>query len=502
MGYNGGMCGLLGYVGGSSVSGKIARGLVYLQHRGQDSAGIATVSGTRVHMEKGFGLVEDVFNDFKLNALRGEMGIGHVRYTTSGDPFELSSIQPFYVNHPYGMTLVHNGNLTNHKALCADLTARARRHISSDSDSELLLNTLAHALDERSRGRRLTPSALFDAVAEVHKRCEGAYSVLALIAGVGMLAFRDPHGVRPLVFGGKSDGSNEWLFASENVAFHSLGFHRWDNVRPGEAILVDTEGKISRRQCAAKKVAHIPCIFEYIYLARPDSTIDDVSVYEVRLRMGAQLARRIMRDYARLKIDSVIPVPESGRVAAMELAHELGVPYREGLVKNRYIGRTFIEPGQTKRIQSVRKKLNAIDAEFFGKRVLLVDDSIVRGTTSRDLVRLSRKAGAKKVYFASAAPPVRFPNVYGIDIPTRAELVGGSRSEREIAAYLGADAVIYQSLDDLVGAVRAVNPALRKLETSCFDGHYPIGDISEEYLAALEAERGGGGELAQKQIII
>ena len=492
------MCGLIGYIG-SDAATKILHGLMFLQHRGQDATGVATVANSRVFIEKGFGLVADVFDDpNKIKNLQGDCGIGHVRYTTSGDPQVLSAVQPFYVNQPYGMTLAHNGNLTNAHALRTSLTTVARRHISSHSDSELLLNMFAHLLDECTRnGEPLTPAVLFGAVSQLHSKCEGAYSVLISLAGIGLLAFRDPHGVRPLVFGSHTDdasGRANWLFASENVPFRSLGFSNWQGIPPGAAVFIDQHGICHQQQCAAAAPPPRPCIFEYIYLARPDSTLNNASVYEVRTRLGAKLAQTIQQHYANLQIDCVVPVPDSGRVTAMELAHVLGIPYREGLVKNRYIGRTFIEAGASKRVQSVRQKLNVIESEFAGKSVLLVDDSIVRGTTSKELVQLARQAGARRVYFASAAPPVRFPNVYGIDIPTRGELVAGRRSVQEVANFLEVDCLIYQQLDDMVAAISEVCADLQHFETSCFDGNYLIGNVSEDYLEALEAARSGDAD--------
>ena len=478
------MCGIIGFVGNDAAT-YINAGLSFLQHRGQDSAGIATLSKKRVFIEKGHGLADKTFTPERVANLKGDIGIGHVRYSTVGSPRVLSEIQPFYVNQPYGITLAHNGNLTNYKHLRHWLTSASRRHMSSDSDSEVLLNVLAHCVAEEARGRELTPALLFAAVTEMHKRCAGSYSAVALFADGGLLAFRDPNGVRPLSFGGNE---NRWLFASESAAFRPLGFRESEDIAPGEAVFIDCHGRLHRQACVTTSCRR-PCVFEYIYLARPDSRLEGASVYAARLNMGRKLAEKIRRDHADLKIDCVVPVPDSGRIAAMQLAHELGVPYREGLVKNRYVGRTFITAGQNERSRSVRRKLNIIESEFIGKKVLLVDDSIVRGTTSRELVELARTAGAEKVYFASASPPVRYPNVYGIDIPTRAELIAGHRDEAEIAAYLGADSVIYQSLPDLLGAVREANPSLKDFETSCFDGDYRVGEIDDLYLEELEKTR-------------
>lgn len=481
------MCGIIGIAGRPNAAEHILAGLAFLQHRGQDAAGIAAMSGARISIDKGYGLADDVFNKERIAGLAGDTSIGHVRYSTTGSARMLSEIQPFYVNQPYGMTLAHNGNLISHQALNDWLADDAHRHVSSDSDSEVLLNVLAHSLAELARTNRPTPDLLFDAVAEVHRRCVGSYAVVVLIAGFGMLAFRDPHGVRPLVVGGDEPGG--WLVASESAVFRPLGFRRWEDIAPGEAVFIDRRRRLHRKQCGVAR-QHRPCIFEYIYLARPDSTLAGASVYAARLNMGRKLAGKIRRDNADLEIDCIIPVPDSGRIAAMELAHTLGISYREGLVKNRYVGRTFISAGQEKRLSSVRKKLNIIESEFAGKKVMLVDDSIVRGTTGRELVELARNAGAEKVYFASAAPPVRHPNVYGIDIPTRAELLAGHRNEAEIAAYLGADRVIYQSLEDLIAAVSEANPELTTFETSCFDGDYRVGGIDGDYLAELEKRRG------------
>ena len=478
------MCGIIGIVG--NVEGAALRvhaGLSFLQHRGQDATGIATMEGSRVFIDKGYGLAEDVFDAQRLAYMPGDVGIGHVRYSTAGSSGALSEVQPFYVNQPYGMMLAHNGNLTNTRELRQWLTTEARRHIGTDSDSEILLNVLAHATGERGRNHEsAVADLLFDAVTQVHESCLGSYSAVVLIAGVGLLAFRDPNGIRPLVLGW--DDSNQWIIASESVVCRPLGFRHVRDIAPGEAVFIDQRRALYRRQCAKNPVL-TPCMFEYIYLARPDTTMDGISVYAARLNMGRYLAEKIRRDYAGMRIDCVVPVPDSGRVAAMEAAHTLGVPYREGLVKNRHIGRTFISAGQMRRHREVRKKLNAVEAEFAGKSVMLVDDSVVRGTTARQLVSLARAAGAERVYFASAAPPIKYPNVYGIDIPTRAELLAGYRNEAGVASYLGADKVIYQSLDDLKDAVRQVNDSVKDFETSCFDGKYPVGVIDESYLKYL-----------------
>lgn len=479
------MCGLIGYVGKDAAM-HIHNGLAFLQHRGQDSTGIAVMAGRHAYMEKGFGIAEEAFNLEKLNNLQGDVGIGHVRYSTAGSARVLSEIQPFYVNQPYGMVLAHNGNLTNQHILRHELSQHASRHINSESDSEVLINILAVAAAELARERTFSPQLLFDAVRETHRRLQGSYSVVVLVAGYGLLAFRDPHGIRPLSFGQHGE---EWLIASESATFRPLGFTDWEDVAPGEAIFIEHHTRALHRQQCAEPVQALPCMFEYIYLARPDSTLSGVSVYKARLNMGRKLGERIRRDHPELEVDAIVPVPDSGRVAALELAHTLDLPYREALVKNRHIGRTFITAGQSARARSARKKLNVIASEFQGKKVMLVDDSIVRGTTGRQLVELARGAGAEKVYFASAAPPVRYPNLYGIDISSRAELLASTRQEDEIAHFLGADRVIYQSTADLIAAVREENPALTEFEMCCFDGNYRVGEIDEAYLAQLEKTR-------------
>jgi amidophosphoribosyltransferase len=483
------MCGIVGVAARSPVNQILYDGLLLLQHRGQDAAGIVTASGKRFYMHKGPGLVRDVFRTRDMRSLPGTIGIGHCRYPTAGSAFAAGEAQPFYVNSPFGIVLAHNGNLTNAAQLKQEMFRTDLRHINTSSDSEVLLNVLAHELEIAATGPRIDPDTVFEAVTNVHRRCRGAYAVVAMIAGAGLLAFRDPYGIRPLVIG-RSDtpDGTEWMVASESVALDSLGFRVERDVAPGEAVLISEEGVFSSQQCAdAPQLA--PCIFEYVYLARPDSLIDGVSVYETRLRMGERLAEKIQRHYADLQIDVVIPVPDTSRPCALELATKLGVTYREGFVKNRYIGRTFIMPGHTVRRKSVRQKLNAMALEFRDKNVLIVDDSIVRGTTSREIVQMARDSGARKVFFASAAPPVRFPNVYGIDMPTREELIATRRSEEEIAAEIGADAVIYQDLDELKGAILAGNPALVDFEASCFDGCYITGDVTTEYLATVESQR-------------
>jgi amidophosphoribosyltransferase len=491
------MCGILGVVAKSPVNQLLYDGLQVLQHRGQDAAGIATAEAGRFHMHKGSGLVRDVFRTRNMRNLEGNWGIAHCRYPTAGSAFNSAEAQPFYVNSPFGLMLAHNGNLTNAEQLKRDMFLQDLRHINTNSDSEVLLNVLAHELQAAATRYQLDAETIFKAVAGVHRRCRGAYAVVAMIAGFGLLAFRDPYGIRPLIIGRNAtpDG-NEYLLASESVALDTLGFRALRDVMPGEAVLVDMEGNFSSRQCAERTV-HAPCIFEFVYLARPDSLIDGISVYETRVKMGEFLADKIRHTLPHLAVDTVIPIPDSSRPAAMELAFRLGLPYREGFVKNRYIGRTFIMPGQAVRRKSVRQKLNAIAQEFRGKNVLLVDDSIVRGTTSREIVQMARDAGARKVYFASAAPPVRYPNVYGIDMPTRGELIASDRSDEEIRREIGADALIYQDLEALKQAVHAVNPSITCYETSCFDGQYITGDVTAEYLHSVESQRvavGSGGD--------
>ncbi|HEY9381430.1 MAG TPA: amidophosphoribosyltransferase [Burkholderiales bacterium] len=483
------MCGIVGVVAKGPVNQLLYDGLLVLQHRGQDAAGIVTSQGKTFHMHKAPGLVRDVFRTRNMRSLPGNIGIGHCRYPTSGSAKNADEAQPFYVNSPFGLVLGHNGNLTNAEQLKQEMFRLDRRHINTNSDSEVLLNVLAHELELASTAFKLDPEAIFKAMTNVHRRCKGAYAVVCMIAGVGLLAFRDPHGIRPLVIGrNETPDGPEWMVASESVAQDAMGFQFVRDVAPGEAIVINEEGEFFSRQCA-QDATLTPCIFEHVYLARPDSLIDGVSVYEARLRMGEQLAEKIRTQHSQLKIDVVIPVPDTSRPIAMQLAQGLGISYREGFVKNRYIGRTFIMPGQGVRKRSVRQKLNAIGMEFKGKNVLIVDDSIVRGTTSREIVQMAREAGALKVYFASAAPPVRFPNVYGIDMPTRHELIATGRTEDEIAREIEADVVIYQDLEALKAAVRAVNPALHDFETSCFDGHYVTGDVTTEYLAAVENRR-------------
>jgi amidophosphoribosyltransferase len=485
------MCGVIGVVANSSVNQLLYDGLMVLQHRGQDAAGIVTAEGNRFHMHKGPGLARDVFRTRDMRHLLGDMGVAHVRYPTAGSASSSAESQPLYVNSPYGIVLAHNGNLTNTEELKRSVFSADLRHVNTNSDSEVLLNVLAHELQSRATGGSLNLDTIFAAVAGVHSRCRGAYSVVAFIAGYGLLAFRDPHGIRPLVMGVNEQASPpEYIVASESVAVDALGFKLLRDVAPGEAVFIDYNRKLHTRQCSDHSALN-PCIFEYVYLARPDSVIDGVSVYSTRLHMGVALAEKIKKDFSHLKIDVVIPIPDTSRPSALQLANHLNVSYREGFIKNRYIGRTFIMPGQAMRKKSVRQKLNAIAEEFKGQNVLLVDDSIVRGTTSREIVQMARDAGAKQVYFASASPPVRFPNVYGIDMPTRDELIANGRNDEEIAREIGCDALIYQDLDAMIAAVRLGNPAITQFDTSCFDGCYITGDVTPEYVNYMEALRNG-----------
>jgi amidophosphoribosyltransferase len=488
------MCGILGVMATSPVNQLLYDGLMVLQHRGQDAAGIATAEGNTFNLQKGPGLVRDVFRTRNMRALPGNWGIAHVRYPTAGSAYNFSEAQPFYVNSPFGIVLGHNGNLTNADQLKGEMFRLDRRHINTNSDSEVLLNVLAHELQSAAYGYELDVDSIFQAVAGVHRRCRGAYAVVALIAGYGLLAFRDPFGIRPLVYGqNETEEGTEYLVASESVALDTLGFQIVRDIEPGEAIFVDLNHQLHSRQCA-QQPTYSPCIFEYVYLARPDSVIDGVSVYEARLAMGELLADKVRKQIPVSEIDVVIPIPDSSRPAAMQLAQVLGIPFREGFVKNRYVGRTFIMPGQSMRKKSVRQKLNTVGQEFRGKRVLLVDDSIVRGTTSREIVEMARAAGAVKVYFASAAPPVRFPNVYGIDMPTRAELIATGRTDDGIAREIGADALVYQDLDALRRSISSIRSDLTVFEASCFDGCYITGDIDEDYLDIVEGKRSGKGK--------
>lgn len=481
------MCGIVGIVAHQYVNQELYDALTVLQHRGQDAAGIVTCERGRLHLRKDNGLVRDVFNTSQMMKLKGNMGIGHVRYPTAGCTSSAEA-QPFYVNSPFGLTLAHNGNLTNTEELKKALFVEDQRHINTDSDSEVLLNVFAHELQEL-RKLQLSVDDVFTAVSRVYERCRGAYAVVVMIAGFGILGFRDPHGIRPVVFGErKTAQGSEFMIASESVALDVLGFDLIRDIEPGEAVLIEESGRLHTHQCA-QTVDHCPCIFEYVYFARPDSIIDDISVYKARLRMGVKLAEKIQREWPDHDIDVVIPIPDTSRTAALQLANKLGVKFREGFMKNRYIGRTFIMPGQQMRKKSVRQKLNAIGLEFEGKNVLLVDDSVVRGTTSEQIIQMARDAGAKKVYFASAAPPVRYPNVYGIDMPAADELIAHNRTEQEVSAAIGADRLIYQDLDDLIEAVRRGNRDIEHFDTSCFSREYITGDIDDAYLEQIQSLR-------------
>ncbi len=483
------MCGIVGAISTAPVNQLLYDALLLLQHRGQDAAGIVTMQGTKVYMHKARGMVRDVFRTRNMRSLLGQVGLGQCRYPTAGNAYSEEEAQPFYVNAPYGIVLVHNGNLTNAQALKEELFDIDRRHINTESDTEVLINVLAHELEMVARDLPLTPEHVFQAVGAVHRRIKGSYAVIALIAGHGLLAFRDPHGIRPLCFGESLTASGrEFMVASESVALEGTGHRLARDIAPGEAIYIDLQGHVHTRQCAESPQLN-PCIFEYVYLARPDSVLDGVSVYHARLNLGETLAQRVISTLPPSEIDVVIPIPESSRPSAMQLAHRLGKPYREGFVKNRYVGRTFIMPGQGVRKKSVRQKLNAIGMEFKGRNVLLVDDSIVRGTTSKEIVQMAREAGARKVYMASAAPPVRHPNVYGIDMPTKEELVAHNRSIEEIRVFIGADQLIYQDVDAMKRVISALNPKIKTFEASCFDGHYITGDVSDADFATMQAQR-------------
>jgi len=484
------MCGIVGVVSNAPVNQLIYDALLLLQHRGQDAAGIVTQQERKFFMHKAKGMVKDVFRTRNMRTLLGNCGLGQVRYPTAGNAFSEEEAQPFYVNAPFGIVLVHNGNLTNAHALKRELFTVDHRHINTESDSEVLLNVLAHEVERTTRGMPLKPEHLFEAVRNVHLRVKGSYAVIALIAGHGVLAFRDPHGIRPLCMG-RSDGNV--VLASESVALEGT-MHQFErDIEPGEAVFIDLEGNVQAKQCAESPKLN-PCIFEFVYLARPDSVMDGISVYQARLNLGETLAKRVISTVPPSDIDVVIPIPESSRPSAAQLAQLLGLPYREGFVKNRYVGRTFIMPGQEVRKKSVRQKLNAIASEFKGRNVLLVDDSIVRGTTSREIVQMARDAGAKKVYLASAAPPVRFPNVYGIDMPTSSELVAHDRNVEEIRAIIGCDALIYQDVEGMKKAVGSLNAAIADFDASCFDGIYVTGDITGDDITRLRETRGGSQE--------
>lgn len=487
------MCGIVGIVGQSAVHQSLYDALTNLQHRGQDAAGIMTAEEGHLYLRKSNGLVRDVFQQRHMLRLRGNMGIGHVRYPTAGSA-SLAEAQPFYVNSPYGICLAHNGNLVNAEELKRLVTQRDRRHLNTTSDTEILLNVFAHELAQQATNG-LTPDVILKAVESVHRRCSGGYAVVAMIIGYGIVAFRDPHGIRPVVLGVReTERGVERMVASESVALDALGFDVEHDIRPGEAVFIDTGGAAHSRE-SAEPAGYSPCIFEFVYFARPDSIIDRLSVYKARLRMGEQIAAKILRLRPDHDIDVVIPVPDTSRTAAVQVAHELGLKYREGFIKNRYIGRTFIMPGQAERKASVRRKLNAIELEFRDKNVLLVDDSIVRGTTSQQIIDMARAAGAKKVYFASAAPPVRYPNVYGIDMPAVSELVANGRSVDEIQEIIGADWLIYQDLDALIKAVHHENAEIKGFDTSCFSGEYVTEDVSRDYLNRLEIERSDSAKI-------
>jgi amidophosphoribosyltransferase len=491
------VCGIVGIVSRTAVNQSIYDALTVLQHRGQDAAGIMTCEGSQLCLRKSNGLVRDVFHTRHMLRLPGNMGIGHVRYPTAGCESSAEA-QPFYVNSPYGITLAHNGNLVNAEELKQALFRDDLRHINTDSDSEVLLNVFAHEL--QSCGKlRIDAEDVFNAVSGVHRRCRGAYAAVAMITGFGVVAFRDPYGVRPLVYGRRETADGfDYIAASESVALDPLGFELIDDVRPGEAVFFGKDGSIAKRQCA-ERPQYSPCIFEHVYLARPDSIMDNVSVYKARLRMGEALAEKILRERPQQDIDVVIPIPDTSRTAALLVANRLGVKYREGFIKNRYIGRTFIMPGQQQRKKSVRQKLNAIDLEFKGKNVMLVDDSIVRGTTSQQIIQMARDAGAKNVYFASAAPPVRFPNVYGIDMPTREELIAHDRTVEQIAEAIGADWLVYQDLDDLIDAVQKGNPEISSFDCSVFTGEYVTGSVSPDYLLDLERSRSDSAKKERRE---
>jgi amidophosphoribosyltransferase len=488
------MCGIVGVISKAPVNQLIYDALLLLQHRGQDAAGIVTMQGTKCYMHKARGMVRDVFRTRNMRGLPGTVGLGQVRYPTAGNAYSEEEAQPFYVNAPFGIVLVHNGNLTNAAALKQELIDVDRRHINTQSDSEVLINILAHELEAAVRDQLLTPSVVFSAVRAVHRRIKGSYAVVALIAGHGLLAFRDPFGIRPLSFGvGGTEHAPEVMVASESVAIEGTGHTVTRDVAPGEAIFIDMQGAVHAQQCAEHASLN-PCMFEFVYLARPDSVMDGISVYQARLNLGETLAQRVISTIPPNEIDVVIPIPESSRPSAMQLAQRIGKPYREGFVKNRYVGRTFIMPGQGVRKKSVRQKLNAIGVEFKGRNVLLVDDSIVRGNTSREIVQMAREAGARKVYMASAAPPVRFPNVYGIDMPTKSELIAHDRSIEEIRQFIGADALIYQDIAAMKRVVGALNPALDGFEASCFDGNYITGDVSAADFDAIAEQRRAQGD--------
>lgn len=482
------MCGVVGIVAHSPVNQSLYDALTVLQHRGQDAAGIMTINNGVFKLRKANGLVRDVFEQKHMERLAGNWGIGHVRYPTAGSSTSAEA-QPFYTNSPYGIAFVHNGNLTNAEDLKKNLISEARRHVNTSSDSELLMNQFAHELCESGGDWNLKPADVFAAVTALHTKARGAYAVVASIIGFGIVAFRDVYGIRPLVLGKRETAQGtEYMVASESVAIDAVGFEFMRDVQPGEAVYITQDGQLFSQQCATNSEL-VPCLFEYVYFARPDSTLDDISVYASRVRMGKKLGEKIKRDWAELDIDVVIPIPETSCDIALEIANTLDLPYRQGFVKNRYIGRTFIMPGQQQRRRSVRRKLNAISQEFSGKNVLLVDDSVVRGTTSEQIIEMAREAGAKKVYFASAAPEIRFPNVYGIDMPSANELIAYGRDVQEICDLIKADGLIFQDLPDLIAAVGEGNPKVERFETSVFDGNYVTNDVSQAYLDHLDELR-------------
>lgn len=483
------MCGIVGILSKYPVNQLVYDSLLLLQHRGQDGAGIATADVGNFHIYKATGMVRDVFRTRNMRNLRGTTGIGHVRYPTSGSASSREEVQPFYVNAPFGIVLAHNGNLINSDQLKESMFRVDRRHINTNSDSEVLLNVFANELQRSTTCLELDPDAVFNAVCGVHRRVQGSYSIVSLIASYALVAFRDRFGIRPLCIGKlETNHGTEWMVASESVAIDGIGFEFVRDVQPGEAIFIDLDGKFYSRQCA--DMANLnPCMFEYVYLARPDSCLDGVLVYNVRLRMGDYLAEKIRRELQNVQIDVVMPIPDSSRPAAMQVALRLGIKYREGFFKNRYVGRTFIMPGQAMRKKSVRQKLNVMNIEFKDKNVLIVDDSIVRGTTSHEIIQMARYAGAKSVIFASASPPVKYPNVYGIDMPTRSELIAHGRSDAEVAKIIGADRLIYQDVDDLRRAIQDINPMIKHFESSCFDGKYITDGVTMEYIDMIERTR-------------
>jgi amidophosphoribosyltransferase len=491
------MCGLVGVIAKSNVGIRLYDTLTVLQHRGQDAAGIMTCDNGKLNLRKNNGLVKDVFRNRHMQQLTGQMGIGHVRYPTAGSSSPALA-QPFYVNSPYGLSLAHNGNLTNILELNRDLFQGDLRHINTDSDSEVLLNVFAHELQQRGK-MEPTPEDIFAAVEGVHRRCRGGFVAVVMITGYGIVGFRDRNGIRPLVFGSKKkESGTEYMIASESVALDSQGFTLERDVAPAEAVYIDLNGKLHTKICA-EPGKYTPCIFEHVYFARPDSLMDSISVYKARLRMGERLADKLLRQNPDHDIDVVIPIPDTSRTSALELANRLGLKYREGFVKNRYIGRTFIMPGQSQRRKSVRQKLNAIDLEFRGKNVLLVDDSIVRGTTCKQIIQMARDAGAAKVYFASAAPAIRYPNVYGIDMPSTSELIAAGNTDQEVQKLIGADWLVYQDLDDLITTAAEGNPAITEFECSVFNGEYITGDVDEVYLRRLEVIRSDAAKKFNKQ---